>query len=478
MRNPRRVLHACALLACASLGKVAMGDTGPAAASPFEPFSLTPSDARPLYAAAAPTSGPTPVPGALTPPPPAAAPEEAPRPLMGLLMKTPAGQYLKDARINIYGWIEGSYEYNFNVRDHSPNAGRAYDVLENNKGYLNQLDLTFERTIDVTQKQFDVGGKMDLVYGSDARFTPSSGLLDRQASFSQEAWFDIHQLYLDFALPVGNGVRLRVGKFEFFKILDPNASTFYTHPYEYGNGFPYTLTGISAQTSISPQMTIEGGISRGWDQTLRDNNSAALDGFGRFAWDINDKSRFTISAITGPEQFKDNVHFTTAVDATYEYTVSEPLLLLFDVVYGHQSGAQLGGFPGSNSPSGIPGARSIGGVNSYGLNVAAIYKINDMVTLNARAEWYRDEEGYYFGETQVDTSSGIAVFTPRGTNLYEATIGLTVTPFHNTALGDNFILRPEIRYDYSSHDFFHLNSFGVGTRHDQFTIAMDAIFNF
>ena len=43
---------------------------------------------------------------------------------------------------------------------------------------------------------------------------------------------------------------------------------------------------------------------------------------------------------------------------------------------------------------------------------------------------------------------------------------MTITPFPNDAIGSNFKIRPEVRNDYSSRDFFD----GL-TRHDQTTVG-------
>jgi hypothetical protein len=438
-----RVVAGCALLAWPIAGGFAFAD------GPGEPLSLQPQTTRP-------------VPGAADSEP--STPEEAPRLLMGFLSQTSIGPTLEKSRIDIYGWIEGSYEYNFNVRNHTANAGRAYDAFENNKGYLNQFDLTFERNVN-PGPAWDVGGRVDIMYGSDSRFTTSSDFLDKQGdrtSFDfgrQEAWLDIPQAYVDIALPVLQGVRLRVGKFEFFKAIDPNANAFYTHPFEYVEAFPYTLTGISAYAPVTPAISVETGISRGWDQTFTDNNSAAIDGFGLVGWNISERARIVAAFITGPEQYRDDGHFTTGVDLTFLYNPSDQFAFVLDTTFGHQAGAVRGDFPGSTIAP--PTFVSFGDANWYGLTGTAAYKVNDLVVANGRLEWYRDEEGYTEG-------------FPGQVNLYEATVGVSITPLHSTAIGDNFILRPEVRYDYASRPFFNVSS----PRHDQLTVAIDAIFNF
>jgi len=204
--------------------------------------------------------------------PPRGINEGQPQPLMGLLEQAGVGRPLEDANIRLFGHVEGSYTYNFD--DPNLNLGRVFD-LPDNKLLLNQLDFNIERPVDLTSHRFDLGGRVELLYGSDARFIHSNGLLSYQDFFSgPEYQFDIPQAYLDFGIPVGNGLRIRAGKFLFFKQIDPNASVFYSHSFSFGAALPYTLTGITAYYPFTRELSLEGGITRGWDQSLSDNNGA------------------------------------------------------------------------------------------------------------------------------------------------------------------------------------------------------------
>lgn len=98
-------------------------------------------------------------------------------PIMGLLDKAGLAGPLDDAHIRVYGHIEGSYTYNFNNPARDINAGRVFDV-EHADPTLNQLDLNIERQVDLTKGQFDIGGRVEWMWGGDARFIHGNGLLD------------------------------------------------------------------------------------------------------------------------------------------------------------------------------------------------------------------------------------------------------------------------------------------------------------
>lgn len=365
---------------------------------------------------------------------------QQPQPLMSLLDRTGLGGRLEDANIRLFGHVEGSYTYNVDDPASGLNLGRVFD-LKDNRPTLNQLDLNIERPVDLTSHHWDVGGRVEMLYGSDARFIHSNGLLDGGDFFhGPEYQFDLPQLYVDVGIPLGNGLRVRVGKFLFFKQIDPNASVFYSHSFSFGAALPYTLTGITGYYPISNQLSVEGGISRGWDQSLRDNNGA-IDGLARVRYDLSDQTSLSLAAIIGPELNHDNSHYRTTVDFTVSHQATDQITLLLDAVLGTQ-----------------PRASAVGDANWYGIAGYAIYRFNEYLSLAGRLEWYRDEEGLTTAIPQT---------------LYEATVGVTISPFPHDAVGANFKLRPELRGDYSSKRFFD----GL-SRHEQYTFAIDAIFNF
>jgi hypothetical protein len=89
------------------------------------------------------------------------------------------------------------------------------------------------------------------------------------------------------------------------------------------------------------------------------------------------------------------------------------------------------------------------------------YVLNDYFTFNARAEWYGDSSSFTIG------------IPPGAQNLYEFTINTDIKPFPSSPLGQNLIIRPELRFDYSAKPFFN-----AGTKYNQFTFGIDAYYMF
>jgi hypothetical protein len=52
-------------------------------------------------------------------------------------------------------------------------------------------------------------------------------------------------------------------------------------------------------------------------------------------------------------------------------------------------------------------------------------------------------------------------------------MGAAVKPFPHDNLGENFVIRPEVRYDYSQNAIFN-----AGSNFDQWTFGVDAFFQF
>ena len=85
------------------------------------------------------------------------------------------GQWLKDNRINIYGWVEGGY--NPSSSSHS-NFPQAYD-LRPNQPELDQFVVYLERLADEYQTDhIDFGFRLSAPYGLNYRFTISKGFLN------------------------------------------------------------------------------------------------------------------------------------------------------------------------------------------------------------------------------------------------------------------------------------------------------------
>ena len=384
----------------------------------------------------------------------APASEPAPRkPLMGLLDSAGLAKPLDSAGINVYGFIEGSYTTGTQDTVGHVIPGRVFD-FKKDAAMLNQVDLTIERTVDL--KKFDIGGRVELVYGSDAGGIHSNGLFDYYSASrafgavknSPENQLDLVQAYLDLAIPVGNGIDLKIGKFVTChgqETINPTTNALYSHSYLFGFAIPFTHTGALATYNIDDNWSVSLGFSRGWEQALDDNNDS-IDGIGVVRYTSTDKKlSVAFNAITGPEMAGNNSDYRTCLDLVVNYTPDPkgPWSFALNGDYAWEDGA---------APDG-------GTATWYGVAGYVGYQLCPAATLNARGEWFRDDDG-----TRV--TAGVPA------DYYEVTVGLSLRPFTDK-VGQNLVIRPEIRYDYASEPVL-----GDGTQSDQLTFAVDAIFTF
>ena len=381
-------------------------------------------------------------------------------PLESVLDKVGLAEPLKKAGINIYGYTEGGWFYD--ATSPRKGSGPTFIGYNNFKSYLTlyKVSLNIERTVDPTKKQFDVGFRMEGIYGADAAFIHSNGMWDTQTGHNQ---WDLLQAYVDMALP-NIPVRLRFGKwielagFEQFSANiygafgDP-ARALYSYSYQFLYAEPGTQTGLLATYVFNPQWTIDLGTTLGWNQSLRDTNHS-LDFLGRVTFTPNDKTSVIFVMTEGPEfpvgvghnlPPGDSNHWWTALDLVVTQKVTDKLSLGLGLDY-----VETPNIPGLSD-----GAKQWGGAAGY-----ASYAIDPHLTLNTRLEWYDD------------AADGFSNTAPVGANYYEVTAGVAIKPFPNDKNLSRLLFRPEIRYDHSDRSVF-----STGKR-DQLTFSMDALVTF
>lgn len=376
--------------------------------------------------------------------PPATQPEPTPRPLIGLLGQTPIGEALGDARINIFGHAEASWTHNFTSGGRLL-PGRVFDI-ENDDPTLNQIDLTVERSVELNADHWDFGGRVEFIWGGDPRFIHSLGLFDYQGfDNGTDNQFDLNQAYVDINAPVGNGLRVRMGKFVTllgYEVINPTGNPLYSHSYMFGYAIPFTHTGIVATYKVNDQLTVNAGVTRGWDTTLEDNNGA-LGFLGSAAFTLSDKTAFSVNVVAGPDQAGNNNDWRTVIDAVLTHKISDDLTVGLNADYGYEADS----------------AASVSGSDAQWFGVAGYLSktLNKSLTLNARAEYFNDQDGARISGTS--------------TSWYEATLGVAIKPMPDDPVGQNLVLRPEVRFDYAEEPVFNGD-------YNQFTFGIDAYFTF
>jgi hypothetical protein len=378
-------------------------------------------------------------------------------PLMYELKKTSIGQTLANYNISITGFGEAGYFYSTNApRLNEQPTLIAFPGLFSNRGLLDQVDGTIQKTIDKT-KSFDFGFQIEAGYGTDDSFIHSNGILDNRPPKNPQNQLDLVQANVSVLLPVGSGLTLTGGKFITLlgnETISPLGNQLYTHSYLFTYGIPFTQTGVLGAYTFGKaingnDLTVTAGFTRGWNQSSRDNNGA-IDFLGQVSANITDKLSALINVSEGPQDFHNNSDYRTVVEAIIGYQATDQLKLTGDLLYGDDP-----------HHSAVTAGRS---AQWYAAAVYAGYKISPMFTLNGRVEAYRDNDGF--------TVAGIAA------NYYEATVGVDIHPLPNNDIFQYLQFRPEVRYDYSDKPAFNAAHEGGRGDNSEFTCAIDAIMQF
>jgi len=244
------------------------------------------TDSSPVYLQAAP-SGPT----SLTP-------------VMFLLDPSPVGKWMENNKISITGFAEGGYFYDTSnprmgnnsvskttgaaVNNNDAPTFVAFPGGDSNRGVLDQLDLTIQKSIDTT-KSWDWGFLFENGYGVDDSFIHSYGVMDHRApgtiynkggtgeGTDPDNQYDIIQANVSLLVPIGSGLTLTAGKFVTIlsnEVINPTGNQFYTHSYNFTYGVPSTSTGITASYTFAKavngnDLTILGGVTRNNQQEIK-----------------------------------------------------------------------------------------------------------------------------------------------------------------------------------------------------------------
>lgn len=187
-------------------------------------------------------------------------------PLMNAISNTPFGQWLNDAHIQVYGWVDPGGNLSTNtVRGGNAPAAYSYNP---NTVQLDQAVLYIERLPDTVQKDhIDWGFRLAPIYGENYRYTTAYGLWSYQLlNQNKNNGYDMPMAYGEVFIPqVMEGLMLRFGRYisipDIEAQLAPN-NYMYSHSmtYTFDN---YTNTGIDATLAVTKNWMLQAGLTVG-----------------------------------------------------------------------------------------------------------------------------------------------------------------------------------------------------------------------
>lgn len=378
----------------------------------------------------------------------------------------PAETKPPESRFKISGWIDSGITFNADSPQDNQNFGRFFDD-RSNEPLLNQAVINFERALAPQPGEFDWGFKLQLMYGSDARFIHSLGLFTDTAATSI-VQPDLVEAYLNLHFPVftEGGLDLKLGKWvtlEGAETIDPRTNFFYSHTYIFNFGIPFNHSGALATLHATKSLDLMAGVTRGVNTSIDDNNDS-LAFHGGIGLNFNE-GKVVVAASThiGPETPNNNHDQRYLNCITTTWKITDKLTSITDLNYAHDDGANA---------------------DAYGIGQYFTYAINSVFTAGIRGEVFWDDDGFYvisYANTHdpMRALEGEPTIDPRtvggGKTTYGAiTAGVNIKPPVPKPLA-GLTIRPEIRYDRA---LTNTRPFNQSSDRDQFTAGVDFILTF
>lgn len=409
-------------------------------------------------------------------------------------------QILKDFGIKWGGWLNSSITYNGNRNPDKFNGpvtfGDRSEELQ-----LNQLYFYLQKAANASGDEWDWGARFDVMYGTDAIFTQAYGVPAtdvRDGRLLNRGSWDLHltshgdrfyglalpQAYAELNVPVGNGLNIKAGHFYTiigYEVVTAPDNFFFTKPYTFQYGEPFTHTGILGTYTIDDNWSasagaVTGSATGGWDGNW-DRQLGNWNFLGGATWTSDDKNySLNLSSTAGAQS-----EHASNTWALYSFVGKANFLdntLHYIIQHDH-------GFANNVITSNT--ARN-GGKNEdarwYGINQYLLYDIQDDLGVGIRGEWFRDNNGFRIAGParcgaglNADAAGNVSSYTCQGnyanypwqgSNYYAVTAGLTYKPLKWITL------RPNVRYDWTD----KIKIFNGGTRTDQFLFSTDVVISF
>ena len=321
---------------------------------------------------------------------------------------------------------------------------------------LDQAVVTLEKPLVTTGDEYTFGFRAQTLYGTDARYSHVMGqfdlgnphrnqfmIVDMNVSTHMPIWFD-------------GGVDLKVGQYvtpigvETSIANGSSTNYFYTHSYMFNFGEPVMQTGAVATLHVLSNLDFYVGLDQGvdaWFGPDGDNNSA-LAAYGGINLTLLDGD-LNILGLThsGPETGRNNHDFQYNNDLSITYKLSAENTVITELGLIRDDYASANGF----------------GIDEY-----FVHTVSDGLTLISRAEFWRDDRGYFVYE--CPTNQDFALFQrwqkntvimmfPHGVDYAGLTLGANIKLAEYLGFGGQTIARPEIRYDRTLNDMHVYSDF-------------------
>lgn len=409
--------------------------------------------------------------------PPTPAPTVQER-LEALEKKSDASSLWKTLGFKASGFLDAAYTQNFNNPNTNLNQLHIFDTNANS--FMPHLvQLMFERPADGGGSELDrLGFRARLNFGMDARVTRARTNFAPGTSNNE---LDFQEVYGEYIVPVGNGLKIQAGKINTligYEVINSFENPNFSRSFMFGLGQAFTTTGVRMTYTFNPIVTASIGVINGWDNVVDNNRGKSFEWL--VALTPHEKIGVSFYGSYGAEQSNGQgaAPFTTQADPTAKRTVVGSIIslkptdkdtIILEPYYANEGNA--------STVSRSQNARW-NGFAGY-----LIHDFSDQWSARFRGEIFEDAGGArtctggisFAGGTNTCASgsspigSSVAGAGGIAQTLWENTFTLQYKPF------PSLITRTEFRYDKSDKNVF---LYGSRPANNQETLSFQVIYMF
>jgi len=375
--------------------------------------------------------------------------------------KLPQPDFFQRTGINLGGWLEQGITFN-SLRPNDRFNGPGSTNDRDGEYQLNQAWVYLVKPTQTDGSGWDIGGRIDVVYGADWRFGQCYGLENRIDDPNSFYGLVLPQFYLEVAY---NDLTVKMGHYATMpslELIPAPLNFFYSHSLLSGGYFdPLLVTGLGAAYKLTDNWSLVGGFHRGWRQYEDPNND--LNFLGGVKWtDDDQRAKLSVMVDAGPQTGFTGVHDRTTVITVFTYKLTERLEYGSQYTVGNERNGSVIR-PGQNAAW-------------YGTEQMFTYKLDAKWSLGLRYEWVRDNDGSRVAGigTALESDRGWSGKPGMAGAYNDLSLGLNWRPNRNVTL------RPEVRWDWydGRPNTDGELPFGDKTKREQFLFATDLLVTF
>jgi hypothetical protein len=329
-------------------------------------------------------------------------------PLTKAIYNTCWGQWLKEKRIQIYGWFNASVNASNCKKSNTPDS---YWIVPN-RVVLDQYILRIERQVDSVQTDHvDYGFRGTFLYGIDYRYMTAGGWTSWQLLEDNKLYgYDFTEVYTEIYTPqVAQGMITRIGRW----IACPDIETQFAPDNYMGTHSllftfdTYTQTGIMFTIMLNKYWTVQACLHAGTDMAPWYKGALPTGMFGVRWVSCNNKdsiylvlnsinaAKFRRFHMYGQPLGHDNFNYLVG---TWQHKFNDDIHTKTEAYYMWQRDAVVGGTPSAGPAKSFGGGGGIGAnipgtTSTFGAVNYTMFKFSKKGFVTVRNEIWRDVDG-------------------------------------------------------------------------------------